>query len=46
MLIIGLVIDHRTAERVEKLQDQADREYLGKKYYEELYGKGSWETKK
>ena len=43
ILIIGLYIDSKAETKREEIQDRIDRETLGKKYYEQLWGYGSWD---
>jgi hypothetical protein len=46
LFLIGALVDIRCHIRSKKIQDEIDRETLGKKYYEELWGKGTWENGK
>jgi len=44
MLVIGVLIEVKAEAKREEIQDRIDRETLGKKYYEQLWGYGSWDN--
>ena len=43
MLVVGVLIEVKAETKREEMQDRIDRETLGKKYYEQLWGYGSWD---
>jgi hypothetical protein len=46
LFIIGSVVEANAHKKAEIQLDLIDRETLGKKYYEELWGRGSWKNGK
>jgi len=44
MLVAGVSIEAKAETKREEIQDRIDRETLGKKYYEQLWGYGSWDN--
>jgi hypothetical protein len=45
LFVCASAVDARAHKHREKLEDEICRIQLGKKYYEELYGRGSWNSK-
>jgi len=42
----GIAIEYACEKRRYKIQDEIDRETLGEKYYEQLWGRGTWKNGK
>lgn len=46
LFVLGSLADIKANRKREQIEDEICRLQLGKKYYEELYGNGSWNNKK
>ena len=44
VFVVASLVDHKAQITRDRIEDQICRLNLGKKYYEELYGRGSWNT--